>query len=107
MEKENVRNCWLVAIVTILAIVGLITGHVFYTYRLSSVDATQKMLHEKVNELDELVKERTSQLDKLVEEKVKRLDETRKREDEHNREIMEIRLNQKSNKACMDFIEIL
>lgn len=95
MDKtENTKNCWLVSITSMVAIIGLIIGLVYYSNQLSASEAKHTALQDQVDRLNNVVKERLRDLDRLVEEKVKRLDEVRQKEDEHNREVMELKLNQ-------------
>lgn len=92
-KTENTKNCWLVSITSMVAIIGLIIGLVYYSNQLSASEAKHTALQDQVDRLNNVVKERLKDLDRLVEEKVKRLDEIRQKEDAHSREIMDLKIN--------------
>lgn len=106
-KRENTKNCWLVAITNMIAIIGLIVGLVYYSNQISSAEAKHAALQNQVDRLNNVVEERLRDLDRLVEEKVKRLEEVREKEDAHSREIMDLKIDRakssrtKHGKYCL------
>ena len=70
-KVEDVKNCWLMAIVTMLQIIGLIVGNLYFTSRVTSLESEIRALQKDLEESKELMKERINNLDHVLLEKIK------------------------------------
>lgn len=70
-KVEDVKNCWLLTIVTILAIIGLLLGNLYYASKVSSLESEVKALQKGLDEVDALMKERLNSLDGIILERLR------------------------------------